>query len=82
MKKNISGYLIYRGIGSGTDISVGSDQPVRRSIGRNDRLIRMGERHFVGFEYRGLNNLGDYIQSVALERLLPTIEQRFDRDTF
>lgn len=40
----------------------------------------MGERHFAGFEYRGLNNLGDYIQSVAVERLLPTIEQRFDRD--
>ena len=79
MKKNISGYLIYRSIGFGTDIPVGADQPVRRSIGRNDRLIRMGERHFAGFEYRGLNNLGDYIQSVAVERLLPVIEQRFDR---
>ena len=44
-------------------------------------MIRMGERHFAGFEYRGLNNLGDYIQSVAVERLLPAIEQRFDRDT-
>ena len=41
----------------------------------------MGERHFAGFEYRGLNNLGDYIQSIAVERLLPAIEQRFDRDT-
>lgn len=41
----------------------------------------MGERHFAGFEYRGLNNLGDNIQSVAVERLLPAIEQRFDRDT-
>ena len=41
----------------------------------------MGERHFAGFEYWGLNNLGDYIQSVAVERLLSAIEQRFDRDT-
>ena len=41
----------------------------------------MGERHFAGFKYRGLNNLGDNIQSVAVEQLLPTLEQRFDRDT-
>ena len=41
----------------------------------------MGERHFAGFKYRGLNNLGDIIQSVAVEQLLPTLEQRFDRDT-
>lgn len=37
---------------------------------------------FAGFEYRGLNNLGDNIQSIATERLLPEkIVRRFDRDT-
>ena len=36
---------------------------------------------FAGFEYRGLSNLGDNIQSIATERLLPDITQRFDRDT-
>ncbi len=36
---------------------------------------------FAGFEYHGLNNLGDNIQSIAVERLLPNVVQRFDRDT-
>lgn len=41
----------------------------------------MNERHFAGFEYRGLNNLGDNIQSIAVERLLPEVMERFNRDT-
>ena len=45
---NHEAYL-YRGIGSGRYMPVGFDQPVWRSIGKNDRLIRMGERHFSGF---------------------------------
>ena len=36
---------------------------------------------FAGLTYRGLNNLGDHIQSIATERLLPGIVQRFNRDT-
>ena len=36
---------------------------------------------FAGLEYLGLNNLGDNIQSIATERLLPGIVQRFNRDT-
>lgn len=36
---------------------------------------------FAGLKYTGLNNLGDNIQSIAVERLLPSIEQRFNRDT-
>jgi hypothetical protein len=36
---------------------------------------------FAGLKYSGLNNLGDNIQSIAVERLLPNIEQRFNRDT-
>ena len=41
----------------------------------------MGTVQFAGLAYRGLNNLGDHIQSIATERLLPSIVQRFNRDT-
>ena len=41
----------------------------------------MGTVQFAGLAYRGLNNLGDHIQSIATERLLPGIVQRFNRDT-
>lgn len=41
----------------------------------------MGTVQFAGLAYRGLNNLGDHIQSIATERLLPGITQRFNRDT-
>lgn len=37
-------------------------------------------RH-AGFEYQGLNNLGDQIQSIAAERFLPKIDIRFNRDS-
>lgn len=41
----------------------------------------MKKYSFAGFEYRGLNNLGDNIQSIATERLFPEkVIQRFDRD--
>lgn len=36
---------------------------------------------FASLEYRSLNNLGDNIQSIATERLLCDVMQRFDRDT-
>lgn len=36
---------------------------------------------YVGFEYQGLNNLGDHIQPIAAERILPGIDQRFNRDS-
>lgn len=35
---------------------------------------------FVGLEYKGLNNAGDYIQSIAVERLLTPVRKRYDRD--
>lgn len=38
-------------------------------------------KDFAGFEFRGLTNLGDNIQSIATERLLPEIRKRFNRDT-
>lgn len=41
----------------------------------------MSDLLFAGFEYRGLNNLGDNIQSIAIERLLPAVKIRFNRDT-
>lgn len=41
----------------------------------------MNEMLFGGFRYDGLNNLGDHIQSIAAERLLPRIDRRFNRDT-
>jgi len=37
--------------------------------------------HFAGFEYHGLNNLGDQIQSIAAERFLAKIDKRFNRDS-
>ncbi|MDR0394403.1 MAG: polysaccharide pyruvyl transferase family protein [Tannerella sp.] len=37
--------------------------------------------HFVGLKYRKSFNLGDYIQSIAVERFLPKINCRLDRDT-
>lgn len=36
---------------------------------------------FAGFTYNGLTNLGDHIQSICTERLLPKIETRFNRDS-
>lgn len=40
------------------------------------------KRHsFAGLQYTGLSNLGDNIQSIASERLLPKVKQRFNRDT-
>lgn len=41
----------------------------------------MSKYYFAGLKYSGLNNLGDNIQSIAVERLLPDIKQRFNRDT-
>ena len=41
----------------------------------------MKTQNFAGFEYRGSTNLGDDIQSIAVERLLPNVVRRFDRDT-
>lgn len=41
----------------------------------------MRKRSFAGFEYRGLINLGDNIQSIAVERLVSGVEERFNRDT-
>ena len=41
----------------------------------------MRKFYFTGLKYGGLNNLGDNIQWIAVERLLPSIEQRFNRDT-
>ena len=42
----------------------------------------MKRDRFAGFEYHRLNNLGDNIQSIATERLLPEkVVRRFDRDT-
>lgn len=41
----------------------------------------MNEKNFAGFLYKGLTNLGDNIQSVATETLLPKIITRFNRDT-
>ena len=35
---------------------------------------------FVGLQYRGLDNAGDYIQSIATERLMPPVIERHDRD--
>lgn len=35
---------------------------------------------FAGFSYEGLNNLGDHIQSICTERLIPNIKKRFNRD--
>jgi hypothetical protein len=36
---------------------------------------------YTGFSYRGLNNLGDQIQSIGTERFLPEINMRLNRDT-
>ncbi|MFO7825474.1 MAG: polysaccharide pyruvyl transferase family protein [Cyclobacterium sp.] len=36
---------------------------------------------YAGFDYRGLNNLGDQVQSIAAERFLPEINMRLNRDT-
>jgi Polysaccharide pyruvyl transferase. len=36
---------------------------------------------FGGFEYRGLSNIGDYIQSIAAEQFLPEINIRLNRDS-
>jgi hypothetical protein len=36
---------------------------------------------FIGFNYEGLNNAGDHIQSIATERLLPGISARYNRDS-
>ena len=36
---------------------------------------------FVGFNYKGSNNLGDYIQSIATERLINGVSKRLNRDT-
>lgn len=41
----------------------------------------MKEKNFAGFLYKGLTNLGDNIQSVATEALLPKVITRFNRDT-
>lgn len=41
----------------------------------------MKNARFAGFSYEGLNNLGDHIQSICTERLLPGVEKRFNRDT-
>ncbi|NLR81450.1 polysaccharide pyruvyl transferase family protein [Chitinophaga eiseniae] len=35
---------------------------------------------FAGFSYEGLNNLGDHIQSICMERLIPLVKKRFNRD--
>ena len=36
---------------------------------------------FAGFNYIGLNNLGDHIQSIATERLIQKVSIRLNRDT-
>lgn len=41
----------------------------------------MNNAQFAGFSYNGLNNLGDHIQSICTERLLPKIKKRFNRDS-
>lgn len=37
--------------------------------------------NFAGFDYVGLLNVGDHIQSVATEQHLPDVVERFNRDT-
>lgn len=39
------------------------------------------EIKYAGFNYNGLNNLGDQIQSIAAEKFIPKISKRFNRDS-
>lgn len=40
----------------------------------------MNDFLYGGFQYDGLDNLGDYIQSISSEMYLPRVDKRFNRD--